>query len=361
MEDKQNNKSPGMDALLAVIRDMVGEVHPHWKNLHFLPDTHLERELGLDSMARAELHGRIEQSLGITLPGNAAVLAANAGELMRIIEHPDIQPDSSGAYGSNASDLLMGEFSTASNVVASRQRTVGEWLFALYAWPVFSLLAVLAWLLVVLTPTEGARRKVAHWCARLLFMLTFTPLKVSGHEHLDPHNAQIIVANHTSYLDGIIVTAALDTGIHFIVKGELARIAPLRVLLQRFGVEFVDRFNASKGASDVGRIADKVRMGQSIVFFPEGTFTTFEGLQPFRMGAFVTAARAQVPVVPVAIKGARTIQRGSDWFPQRGSIEVTILPPIQPNGEGWQVALDLRNASRAEMAPHTGEPDLVKD
>ena len=98
MEDNENNKTPGVDALLTVIRDMVGEVHPHWKNLHFLPDTHLERELGLDSMARAELHGRIEQSLGITLPGNAAVLAANAGELMRIIEHPDTRTDSNGAY-----------------------------------------------------------------------------------------------------------------------------------------------------------------------------------------------------------------------------------------------------------------------
>jgi 1-acyl-sn-glycerol-3-phosphate acyltransferase len=361
MEDNENNKTPGIDALLTVIRDMVGEVHPHWKNLHFLPDTHFEQELGLDSMARAELHGRIEQALGITLPENAAVLAANAGELMRIIEHPDTRTDSNGAYGSNASDLLMGKFSAASNVVPSRKRTAGEWLFALYVWPVFALLTLLAWFLVVLTPTETARRKVGHWCARLLFTLTFTPLKVTGHEHLDHDNAQIIVVNHASYLDGIIVTAALDTGIHFIVKGELARITPIRVLLERFGVEFVDRFNASKGASDVGRIADKVRKGQSIVFFPEGTFTTFEGLQPFRMGAFVTAVRAKVPVVPVAIKGARAIQRGRDWFPQRGAIEVTILSPIQPNGEGWQVALDLRNASRDEMAPHTGEPDLVKD
>jgi 1-acyl-sn-glycerol-3-phosphate acyltransferase len=361
MEDNENNNTPDMDSLLAVIRSMVGEVHPHWKNLHFLPDTHLERELGLDSMARAELHGRIEQSLGITLPENAAVLAANAGELMRIIEHPDIRPNSSGAYGSNASDLLMGEFSSAGHAVTPGKRTAGEWLFALYAWPVFALLALLAWFLVVLTPTEGARRKVGHWCARLLFTLTFTPVKVSGHEHLDHHDAQIIVANHASYLDGIIVTAALDTGIHFIVKGELARITPIRVLLERFGVEFVDRFNAGKGASDVGRIADKVRGGQSIVFFPEGTFTTFAGLQPFRMGAFVTAVRAKVPVVPVAIKGARAIQRGNDWFPQRGSIEVTILPPIRPNGEGWQVALDLRNKSRQEMVPYTGEPDLVKD
>jgi len=44
----QTTGKPDMDALLAVIRELVGEVHPHWKNLHFLPDTQLERELGLD-------------------------------------------------------------------------------------------------------------------------------------------------------------------------------------------------------------------------------------------------------------------------------------------------------------------------
>ncbi|NNJ94836.1 MAG: acyl carrier protein, partial [Halobacteria archaeon] len=71
-----------MNALLAVIRELVGEIHPHWKNLHFLPDTQLERELGLDSMARVELQGRIEQALHITLPENAAVRAATANDLM---------------------------------------------------------------------------------------------------------------------------------------------------------------------------------------------------------------------------------------------------------------------------------------
>lgn len=363
MDDSTNNQTPDMSDLLAVIRDMVGEVHPHWKNLHFLPDTHLERELGLDSMARAELRIRIEQSLQIPLSENAAVCASSANELMRaIVLHlngEDCTIDE-GAEGSTA-DLLMGTFGSTDLPENKHKRTPLEWLYALYAWPVFVLVIAITWLLVVLTPLDRWRRKMAHWCARLFFLLTLTPLKVTGHEHLDPDSAQIIVANHTSYLDGFIVTAALDVPIHFIVKGELAKVAPIRILLQRFGVEFVDRFNASKGTSDVSRIANKSRNGQSIVFFPEGTFTTFAGLQPFRMGAFVTATRAKVPVVPVAISGARNMARGSDWFPHRGHIKVTILPPVHPTGDGWQVALDLRDAARREIAPYTGEVDLVEE
>jgi 1-acyl-sn-glycerol-3-phosphate acyltransferase len=353
-----------MNELLAIVRDMVGQVHPKWKNLHFTPDTHLERELGLDSIARAELHGRIEEALGVTLADGAGVCAATPNELMRAVRagfandtsyHPC--PPQTGA--SAAADLLMGEFGGPAAAPAGSGHTFGEWLYALYAWPVLIVLGILAWFLVVFTPFEHGRRKMAHWCARALFYCTFTPLRVSGREHLDPHRAQVIVANHASYLDGFIVTAALDIPIHFIVKGELARIPPVRLILERFGVEFVDRFNANRGSSDVKRIATKSRNGQSIVFFPEGTFTTFEGLQPFRMGAFVTAARARVPVVPLAIRGARNMVRGDDWFPRRGSIEVTIRPPIEPQGEGWQVALDLRDAARHEIAEYCGEPDLV--
>lgn len=361
-----DRQPPDMRTLLAIIREMVGEVHPKWKNLHFTPDTHLERELGLDSIARAELHVRIENALAVVLAEGAGVCAATPHDLMRSVRaafahDTAYRPCPDAGDGNNAADLLMGEFGNpaATAAPAGKGHTIGEWLYALYAWPVLTIIGVLAWILVVFTPFEHGRRKMAHWCARALLFCTFTPLRVTGHEHLDPHRAQIIVANHASYLDGFIVTAALDAPIHFIVKGELARNLPVRVILQRFGVEFVDRFNANKGTSDVKRIAAKSRDGQSIVFFPEGTFTTFEGLQPFRMGAFVTAARARVPVVPVAISGARNMVRGDDWFPRRGRIEVTVCAPIEPRGEGWQVALDLRDAARHEIAKYCGEPDLV--
>jgi 1-acyl-sn-glycerol-3-phosphate acyltransferase len=356
--------------LLTVIRSMVGEVHPHWKNLHFTPDTHLERELGLDSMARMELRTRIETEFGVQLQETAAIAAATPNDLLRAIQPATatagagISSPEKPASENDSSDLLMGPFANAEQageVWQSRQPTPGDWLFALYAWPIFILLGTITWILVVFGPFESWRRKFAHLGARALFLFTFTPFSVSGQQHLARDRAQIIVANHSSYLDGFIITAAINTPIHFIVKGELARNLPARLLLQRFGVEFVDRFNAGKGISDVSRIARKSKNGQSIVFFPEGTFTSFPGLQPFRMGAFVTAARSGAAVVPIAIQGARDIVRGSRWFPYRGRIRVTISPPIAPQGEGWQMALNLRDAARREIHRHCGEVDLTED
>ena len=358
---------PDMKQLLTVIRSMVGEVHPHWKNLHFTPDTHLERELGLDSMARVELHRRIESSLGVTLDKGMAVCATTPEFLMQLIRHGAdsttlANRESSGAAAnSDASELLMGAFGQTEQPAEVTQRhSPGEWAYALYCWAVFAIVGLCTWLAVVPAPFASWRRKLAHSGAKLFFLLTFTPLRVTGTEYLDPEQPHIIIANHASYLDGFIITAALDLSIHFIVKGELARILPARLLLQRFGVEFVDRLNSNKAVSDVKRIAEKSRAGQTIVFFPEGTFTTFPGLQPFRMGAFVTAVRTSVPVTPVAIRGARDIIRGHNWFPRRGRIDVTICPPVMPCGKGWQAALDLRDAARVEIAKYCGEPDLVE-
>jgi 1-acyl-sn-glycerol-3-phosphate acyltransferase len=357
--------TPAMSELLDVIRAMVGEVHPHWKNLHFTPGTLLEQELGLDSLARAELHGRIEQAFGIQLAEGAAVCAASPHDLMAAIcaaltGPGDFRPCPEITGASDAADLLMGSFANPQDNGRVQVRGITDWPYALYSWLIFLVLGVSVWIVLLVTPGEHLRRWLARGFARLLFLLTLTPLRISGREHLDHHRAQVIVANHASYIDGFILTAALDVPIHFIVKGELANVVPIRLVLQRFGVEFVDRFNANKGTSDVNRIAAKSRSGQSIVFFPEGTFTTFPGLQPFRMGAFVTAARAEVAVVPVAIRGARSMVRGNDWFPHRGRIEVTICPPVRPQGEGWDVALQLRDDARREIAARCGEPDLVE-
>lgn len=109
---------------------------------------------------------------------------------------------------------------------------------------------------------------------------------MTGHQHPDPDRTQVIIANHPSYLDDFIVTAAVDIPIHFIVKGELASRLAARMPLESFGVKFVDRFNAREGASDVRRIKEKYSNDQSIVFFPVGTFTSYPGPQPFRMGDF---------------------------------------------------------------------------
>jgi 1-acyl-sn-glycerol-3-phosphate acyltransferase len=360
---------PDIDSLIDIIRSMVGEVHPKWRHIHFTPHTLLDRELGLDSIARMELRNRIERMFGIRLDEKAAVCAYTPHDLMQaIIAHRGGDQTVHGMESmrplqTDAGTLLMGGYGDPAHDPALPRRLLGtltDWLYGIHVWLVVLVLSVPIWLLVVFTPVRRWRTRIARHCARLLFRCTFTPFTVTGQEHLNTTSPTIVVANHTSYLDAVSLIAALEIPIRFIAKGELARILPVRLILKRFGVEFVDRFNAHRGAMSVRRIAKKAKNGHSLVFFPEGTFISFPGLQPFRMGAFVAAVHSGAAVVPVAIRGARNVVRGDNWLPRRTRIEVIIRPPISPSGESWNDALKMRDAARREISAWCGEPDLVE-
>jgi 1-acyl-sn-glycerol-3-phosphate acyltransferase len=100
--------------------------------------------------------------------------------------------------------------------------------------------------------------------------------------------------------------------------------------------------------------------GRSLLFFPEGGFTRIPGIAAFHMGAFVAACEAGVPVVPVAIRGTRSILRAGSWFPRRGAISVVVGEAIRPAvGDPWPSAVKLRDKIRRRILRHCGEPDLA--
>jgi 1-acyl-sn-glycerol-3-phosphate acyltransferase len=146
-----------------------------------------------------------------------------------------------------------------------------------------------------------------------------------------------------------------------VAKQELAASFLTRLPLQRLGVEFVERFAAQRGVEDTTRVVQAARQGRTMVFFPEGTFGREPGLRPFRMGAFVVAAQADVPVVPVAIRGTRSILRSDQWFIRRGVVHIRIGTPIRSANTDWTAAVALRNAARAQLLRTCGEPDLESE
>ncbi len=244
-------------------------------------------------------------------------------------------------------------------------RVVSDVLFAAYAWALFWLLAPLIWLAVALLRRPVWGWAASHMIARLYARLTATPLVVRGLENLSPAAPCVLVANHASYLDGIVLVAALsgklsNTGyFSFVAKRELLDSFISRTYLKRIGSDFVERFESQRSLEDVKQVAHSLQSGRSPVFFPEGTFTRAPGLMPFRMGAFVVAAEAGVPIVPVTIRGTRSILRDGHWFPRRGIIAVTVGEPIMPQGNDWAAAIRLRNRARAEIVRRCGEPDLA--
>jgi 1-acyl-sn-glycerol-3-phosphate acyltransferase len=230
-------------------------------------------------------------------------------------------------------------------------------LWGLYAWTIFAIVSLCTTLIVAVLPGLNPRRRVARAGARLIFFATGIDLTVIELGALPPQ-ACVVVANHASYLDGVILTAALPPSFSFVIKREITAVPLAHLLLRRLGSEFVERFDRHRGATDARRIMRKAHDGEALVFFPEGTFRAEPGLMRFRTGAFAAAARSGLPVVPGVIRGARRILPAKRWLPRRDSLQVIITPPIDLTDQGpAHKAGTLLSLSRERMLEHLEEPD----
>jgi acyl carrier protein len=243
----------------------------------------------------------------------------------------------------------------------------GGLAYSVYAWALFRLLAAVAAASLLTLPVLSWRWAVIRRTARLLATTTATPFTVEGVQNVPRDGRCVLVANHASYLDVYVLVAALPGPFSFVAKAELAASPILRLFLRRIRTEFVDRFDKVQGVADAGRLVQAAGQGRTLLFFPEGTFTRMPGLLPFHMGAFLTAVDARVPVVPVVIRGTRSILRADSSLPRRGAIAVRVGKPLQPEApdseaaEPWPAAVRLRDAARAYVLKHSGEPDLAHE
>ncbi|MEK7468560.1 MAG: AMP-binding protein [Planctomycetota bacterium] len=218
-------------------------------------------------------------------------------------------------------------------------------LYAAWSWIVFLTVVPPAWLTTVLGPTLSFRRAVLRLWMKLVFRLLFIPVRASGLDRLPP-DPVILAPNHQSYMDALLMTAALPPRFGFVVKRELSRNLVLAPLLKRLGAVFVERFDPEQSVQDTEGVAAALRAGKSLVIFPEGTFRREPGLLPFRMGAFVTAAQTGTGIVPVVVRGTRDVLRDKTWAPRRGVVSVTAREVVKPASKDWAEAVRLRDEVR---------------
>ena len=235
-------------------------------------------------------------------------------------------------------------------------RTAAETLYAAWLWTLSVALALGAFSALLL-PRRAWRRRAVHGVARALLRASAMPVVVRGLESF-PREPVIVVANHSSYVDAILLFATLPEGLGFVAKRELGMHPVAGPLLRTIGTRFVERADIERSVRDSHELSQLAGRGESLVFFPEGTFTREPGLRPFHMGAFVIGAGAGVPVLPVAIRGTRSVLRDGDWLPRRGVIQLLAGPLLRPQGKDWAAAVDLRKRARAEILGRCGEPDL---
>ncbi len=236
-------------------------------------------------------------------------------------------------------------------------RGVTGYAWAAWVWALFALVFVVGALLILVLPGLALRRALSRWIVRTALWLSGLPVKIDGAEHLAGEAPRIIAANHASYVDWLVLGAVLPGRFSFVAKEELSRTFLLSTLLRRMGTSFVERFDAAQGIDDTRRMEERLRAGASLAVFPEGTFVRKSGMLPLRMGAFVLAARTATPIIPVALRGTRSVLRADEWFPRRTPVRVTVFAAIAPQGADWAGAIELRAAVHERLREGSREPD----
>ncbi|MBX3635714.1 MAG: AMP-binding protein [Rubrivivax sp.] len=210
--------------------------------------------------------------------------------------------------------------------------------------------------------TQSTRDPAVAWArgraaARQWLRAAGLPLHASGLPSL-PAGPCVLVANHASYFDGLLLVAALPRPFAFVAKRELAAQFVAGRFLARLGALFVERADVRRSVADAERMVQAVGQGRSLAVFPEGTFVAEPGLLPFHLGAFLAAARAGVPVVPVVIVGSRSLLPAGVFWPRPAALCVEVCPAVMPSSSAsdlFAAAVQLRDAARQAIARRLDE------
>jgi len=235
---------------------------------------------------------------------------------------------------------------------------VGRFAYTGYVVTIVLLTVPPVWITAFLMPSGEKPARLAHGWARRFLSLIGCPLTVEGEAHLSQAAPSVLVANHSGYLDAIVLMAALPPGFLFVAKQELLKAPIIRTFIKKVGHVTVDRLDFTESVTTTRKIEGALQQGHSVLIFPEGTFSRIRGIRPFRLGAFKVAVETGRPISPIAIRGAREVLWPGRWVPQRGPIQVTVGKPIRPEGKEWREIVRLRDSAKAEIVRHAGEPSI---
>jgi acyl carrier protein len=339
----------------------------------------LTEDLGVDSLALVELCDQLERTFGVNLPDEVFLSAATPQDWLEAVNTargtvtgpyvPRSEVPTSDSSAIDRASVIAKRVVDFARVQwrkrAAREGTApsnsasvdsGEWLYTLYAWTVLVPFAVAIWTLAVLPMSLPQRRNAGRAVARVTCRALGLTVSVEG-ELPDSTHPAVIAANHSSFIDGLVLYVFLNEPVTFVSSTDMEYQFLLGRIMRGFGCVFVERGRAERSAASVETLVDAIHSGHHVLIFPEGSISARPGLRVFHLGAFEAATSSDCPVIPVGIRGSREVLPPGSYRPRRGALHVMIGEPIIAGGSDFSDRVVLRDEVRVAIAVLSGLED----
>ncbi|MDW3229783.1 MAG: lysophospholipid acyltransferase family protein [Acidobacteriota bacterium] len=175
---------------------------------------------------------------------------------------------------------------------------------------------------------------IGKWAMGMGRLILGIEVEVEGLENIDLARNYVFMANHLSLLDGPLLFYIIPQRVRVILKKSIFRIPVVGLAMRFIGFVPVERKSLSSGKRSIDEAVRAMKeKSYSFLIFPEGTRSHDGKLQPFKRGGFFLAVSAQVPIIPITIKGTFELMPRGRFFPRRGKIKVVFHPAIETAGQ----------------------------
>ncbi|MBW3565960.1 MAG: 1-acyl-sn-glycerol-3-phosphate acyltransferase [Acidobacteria bacterium] len=198
------------------------------------------------------------------------------------------------------------------------------------------------------TNTPTIDRLVRLWAKMILFAAGVT-VTAKTDPSVDPETKYVFIANHQSYLDIPVLFVAVRQPIRVMAKRSLFQIPIFGWGLKAAGFIPIDRKDRSTALASFRLAGDRIRMGNSVLVFPEGSRSRSTELGAFQRGAFLLAMRARLDIVPVGIIGTRDVMPVGKLIIRSGPVTIRIAAPIPVADYPAPRRDELTERTRAEI------------
>ncbi len=223
-------------------------------------------------------------------------------------------------------------------------------LFLLCFIPFTFVMAAIALFCTMFDSSGKAYHRIACLWSRIGLKMAGVTVEVSGQEFV-PHDKPVIfMSNHQSNFDILALYQAIPKRFSWIAKEELFTYPIFGHSMRRAGYIPLDRSDGRRSLRSMVAAAARIREGNSVIIFPEGTRSPDARLIPFKKGAFLLAERALVPIVPVTISGSGSINPAKKLWLKPGVIRIHLAEPISVTAQTGRRRDDLLEQVKAAIS-----------